>query len=220
MISSRDISPRIREPSSMHEGSVLVQRPSALWDAENPGTARLGKYAVELKRADQSIRGVHTSPATRRVEARSSSLEERLFESKSKAKQLTALIAMHLHRGWRDSFFRQVDNLLDADEWDDRDIPVVEASFRTFLRLIIFLKAEIRPGLSATSNGELMATWRNGDSRLTVYCRPFDQLRWVARKPSTGDQTGPEMVAGETTISRLPNYLASFGSLSEWGFRK
>ena len=204
----------------MLEEALHPPQSSLLANAGQLGTVRLGKYAAPLQQADHNMKDYLRSPTARGIGAPIANLNEQLFDARSKAKQLTALIAMHLSRDWRDGFFKQVDNLLDADEWDDRDIPVAEASFRTFLRLIIFLKAERRPGISATANGELMATWRNKEDRLTIYCRPSDNIRWVVRKALLGDASAFETAAGNTVVTRLPDFLAPFGVISDWGFKK
>src|ERR1041385_3910343 len=72
------------------------------------------------------------------------SLEERLFDSLAQAKQLTANVAMHLDRAWRDKLFAKLDKLLAAEDWHDEDLPITAASFATFLRMIIYMSPQRR----------------------------------------------------------------------------
>ncbi|PZV34336.1 hypothetical protein B5V02_32845 [Mesorhizobium kowhaii] len=114
---------------------------------------------------------------------------------------------MHLlSSDWRARLFRQVDSLLDAEEWDEDDKPVVSGSSLTFIRMLIFLKAR-RPGLGATNDGNLVASWTTGSNRLTIVCKPDDSVRWVV---STQTDVGCETAAGQTTILRLPVVLQPY----------
>lgn len=139
------------------------------------------------------------------------STEEALFDARLKAKVATSTIATHLTREWRDRFFGQVDALLDKDEWDARDVPVTEASFRTFLRLVVFLGNANRPGLAATSHGNLLAIWRNRDNRLTLECKPNDSVKWIVSRQIDEADPRLETAAGETIVARLPKILRPFG---------
>ncbi|TGQ47619.1 hypothetical protein [Mesorhizobium sp. M00.F.Ca.ET.216.01.1.1] len=130
-----------------------------------------------------------------------------LENSKAIFKVATNTVAMHLlSPDWRDLLFRQVDSLLDIEEWDENDKPVVSGSSLTFVRMLIFLKAR-RPGLGATSDGSLVASWTTGDNRLTIICKPNDWVRWVV---STKTDAGCETAAGQTKIARLPIVLEAY----------
>jgi hypothetical protein len=150
--------------------------------------AALGSYTVTS----------HTPSAT---------IEEKLYNSRAAFKIRVAAVAMHLDKEWRDRLFAQVDSLLDADEWDEGDGPVVEASFMTFLRMILLLQAKRRPGLGATSEGNVIAAWSVGKDRLTIECLPIDQIRWVLVRYLDDER---ESAAGQTDVLRLPEVLRPY----------
>ncbi|AZO46918.1 MAG: hypothetical protein EOS54_09490 [Mesorhizobium sp.] len=135
-----------------------------------------------------------------------------LANSKAIFKVTTNTVAMHrLSADWRERLFKQIDSLLDADEWDENDKPIVSGSSQTFIRMLIFLNAR-RPGLGATSDGSLIATWTTGENRLTIICKPNDWVRWVV---STRTDSGCETAAGQTKIARLPIVLEAY-SPQQW----
>jgi hypothetical protein len=132
---------------------------------------------------------------------------ERAFDQLVALKIQSADFAMHLDTAWRAGLFSQLDQLLDADEWDfDDAMPSVE-SFRTFLRLIIHNKVANRPGLGATRDGKIIAAWTAGKDRLTVECMPDDTIRWVLVKYEDGQRVSS---ANTGPVSLLRKYLAPY----------
>jgi hypothetical protein len=108
--------------------------------------------------------------------------EQQVFDRLVTMKVLTANLAMHLDRAWRSGLFQQLDDLLDAEDWDFSDRLPSEESFRTLLRMVIYLAPERRPALGATSNGNIIAGWIKGRDRLTIECLPNDWARWIVVK--------------------------------------
>ena len=147
-------------------------------------------------------------PATFREQPSASmSLEEQLFNSRAACKIRTSQIAMHLEPGRRERFFAQVDSLLDADEWDEGDRPIAEASFVTLLRLLLLIRPKRWPGLGASMDGHVIAAWTADQNRLTIECLPEDQLRWVLVRYYDGER---ESTAGDTSVLRLPAILQPY----------
>ena len=136
------------------------------------------------------------------------SLEEQLFEARATAKILASRVAMYMEDEWRRKLYRQLDSLLDVDEWMEGERPLVGDSFNTFLRLMLFLKPRRRPGFGLTSDGNLLALWAKDDARITLECRPDDQVRFVASHRIEGER---ETGAIDTTIARIPELARSFG---------
>jgi len=135
-------------------------------------------------------------------------LEVELFDALLKFKVSTSQVAMHLDRGWRSRLFAQLDSLLDKESWEPLDRPPRLESFATFLRMIIFLRPQRRPGLGATSKGELIATWSVGADRLTIECLPQDLVRWTVSVTINDDR---ERAAGITPVARLKEVLRPYG---------
>lgn len=136
-----------------------------------------------------------------------SPVERALFESRAFSKVWTAQVAMHLNGDWREKFFWQIDNLLDEENWEEGDLPMTQESFKTLLRMMTLQRGMKRPGLGLTSEGNAIATWTNGDRRLTVECYPGDQVRWVLSVREDGQ---PESAAGKTSLPRLLKVLAPY----------
>jgi hypothetical protein len=135
------------------------------------------------------------------------SLEGQLYDALAAFKIRTAAIAMHLDRDWRSKLFAQLDSLLSAESWEEEDLPPTIASFRVFLRLITFIKPERRPGLGASHDGNLIATWTTGRNRLTIECLPHDKVRWAL---AVGPEDNRESAAGVAAVGRIADVLAPY----------
>jgi hypothetical protein len=135
------------------------------------------------------------------------SLNEQLYDALASFKIKTAAVAMHLDRDWRAKLFRQLDNLLDVENWESDDLPPQLASFSTFLRLLILLRPDKRPGLGAAHDGKMIATWTSGTDKLTVECLPNDSARWNLSVTIDGEI---ERAAAITPLRRLGEVLKPY----------
>jgi hypothetical protein len=151
--------------------------------------------------------------SARAATAQSASLTERLFDALAAFKLRTATLAgAHFNPEERARLFKQIDSLLDAESWDSADVVTTEASFTTLLRMVLFLKGR-RPALGVTGSGNFIATWTEGDDRLTIECQPEDHVRWVLMQNLDGQR---ETAAGETTSRRLPEVLRPYDPPKRW----
>jgi len=132
-------------------------------------------------------------------------LIERLFDALAAAKIMTAQVAMHLDRDWRDKLFRQLDSLHEAAEWEPEDRPLQQASFGTFLKAVLALRPERRPGLGLSHDGHLIAAWTTDRDRLTVEFLSNDRVKWILARYVEDE---PDRFAGLTPVSRLAEGLA------------
>ena len=136
------------------------------------------------------------------------SMEERLFDARATSKILASQVAMYMQEEWRRKLYRQLDSLLDVDEWTEGDAPLAGDSFATFLRLMLLVRPSKKPGFGSTSAGNLLAVWSHGDARITIECRPDDHVRFVASHQINGER---ETGAIDTTIDRVPEHSRNFG---------
>ena len=134
-------------------------------------------------------------------------IEELLYDALAAAKIYTSQVAMHMDRLWRDKLFKQLDSLLDHEEWMEEDVPLHSASFSTFLKVMFLFKPSRRPGLGLSATGNLIGAWTEGDRQLTIECLPNDVVRYVFSHPV--DQQF-ERAAGETTVMRLCAVLTPY----------
>lgn len=173
---------------------------SGIESALSEPTRHLEKLVNDLR--------IPPSPASLPIGERT--LEERLFDATANVKILTSQVAMHLDREWRDRLFRQLDALHDPIEWETGDEPVKQGSFATFLKAIVGLRPQKRPGLGLSHSGHLIAAWTNGSNRLTVEFLNNDRVRWVIGRRDSDDE--PEQIAGQTAVSKLASALAPYNS--------
>lgn len=124
------------------------------------------------------------------------------FELKSRFGQFS----MHLSPSWRESVFKQLDQILDKDSWDFDDIIPEESSWTTLIRLLIWCRFKRLPGLGIF-NGHPMLTWVNDTIRINITCYPDDLVRWVASR-RIGDRL--ESSIGDTTPNRMSDVLYAY----------
>ena len=160
---------------------------------------------IEMHQSRESLRVKPES--TPRRGAVAIPVAERLYDSLAEAKLLTAQVAMHFDQDWRTRLFAQLDDLLDVEEWHEDDEPIKGASFRTFLRIMIYQSPERRPGLGVSHRGNLIAAWTSGADRLTLEFLPGDMIRWVLSCEIDGEL---ERAAGETPVRRFPEVVSAF----------
>ncbi len=169
----------------------------------------------ESKEIDKLLRGIRERTTRPHPQvSREASLEERLYDALASFKVHTASVAMHLERDWRQSLFKQLDGLLELENWEDSDLPPTLSSFATLLRMIFVLNPARRPGLSATSDGYLIASWTVDDYRLSIECQPNDRVRWLVSRPLDGEV---EYGAGLSDTQRLPIVLAPYDPTKWFG---
>jgi hypothetical protein len=142
----------------------------------------------------------------------SKNLEEQLYDALALFKIRTATVAMHLDRDWRARLFQQLDSLLAVQDWESQDVPPTVGSFSTFLRMLMLLRPDRRPGLGASEDGNLIATWTTGDDRLTIECLVSDVARWHLAVTIDGER---ERAAGISPLPRLSQVLQPYG-LPRW----
>ena len=155
-----------------------------------------------------SISGRSKGPTpTVRPRVESFEIERRLFNSLAAMKMKTADVAMHLSAEWRDRLFSYLDMLLDAEDWNARDKPANIGSFTTFLRMVLHLRVHRQPGMGLTSEGNIVATWTEGDRHLTVECFAADYVVWSIAVPGDGEV---ESAAGKCKLQRIREVLVPY----------
>lgn len=169
--------------------------------------------SVEARTIAESLIGMHAqqtwpvSTTSSSPKSTAAALKDRLFESLAQAKIMTSRVAMHLESEWRTHLFAQLDELMAADEWHEDDPPMEASSFATFLRLMLFIKPQRRPGLGISPKGDLILAWTTGTDRLTVQCLQGDLVRWSLSCEIGGER---ERSVGEAPVQRFPEILTSY----------
>lgn len=122
-------------------------------------------------------------------------------------KRITATVAMHLDRAWRDTLFATLDRLLDPDDWDAESKLPSEQSFSTFLRMMIYLHPTRRPGLGLSPSGHFLAAWSRDKDRIVIESIGNDEVRWVLSRMVDGER---ESGAGRVLLHRVPEVTAPY----------
>ncbi len=162
-----------------------------------PNTTALGPQAKAMQ---LGIEGEDTTTANTALNA----LEHAAFD----LKWFFSQFSMHLDGKWRASLFKQLDQVLDPDSWEEGDVLPDKQGWGTLLRLLIHYRFKERPGLGFNDSFPLVV-WTKEDVRITLECRPGDKVHWVASR-KIGDNV--DVAAGETHIRVLKDYLAPFNA--------
>lgn len=147
------------------------------------------------------------SPVARPVAAAMDTMQQ-LALARAQAKEAARKFTMLFDSDWLTGLSRQIDAMLDPDEWIEGDKPLSPDSFATLLLVLMRLRLYRRPGLGLTDDGNAVATWsRSATDRLIVECLSNGRVRWIATAPVAGVNESGMM---ETTPDRLVMTLAAF----------
>lgn len=125
----------------------------------------------------------------------------RLFDARSKSKTVAAAVSMHLPAEWRTKVYRQIDELLHAEEWDADAAVLDPRTMRTFLRFVIFAGIKAVPSLGLAPAGNIVAAWRRDTRRLTIEFLPDDLCR-LAISHVKGDDPSIFTFAGKVVAAQ------------------
>ena len=133
---------------------------------------------------------------------------QQLALARTQAKEAARKFTMLFDPDWLTGLSRQIDAMLDPDEWIEGDKPLSPDSFDTLLLVLMGLRRYRRPGLGLTDDGNAVATWsRSATDRLIVECLPNGRVLWIATAPVAGVNESGTM---ETIPVRLLMTLAAF----------
>lgn len=171
----------------------------------------LGHLLTEMHKSPPSSIGSQSSQVFKPLEE---TKESRLFNVVAALKVAVAEVSMHLDPGWRARLFTQIDMLHEPDDWDDSIKPTDLNSFKTFLRLILQQGPLENLGLGIDDDGNILATWRNGQDMLSLMFLRNDRVRWAVVRRHNGEA---ESAGGETSVSRLPIVLQAYNPQAWYG---
>ena len=147
------------------------------------------------------------SPVARPVAAAMDTMQQ-LALARAQAKEAARKFTMLFDSDWLTGLSRQIDAMLDPDEWIEGDKPLSPDSFDALLSVLMRLRLYRRPGLGLTDDGNAVATWsRSATDRLIVECLSNGRVRWIATAPVAGVNESGMM---ETTPDKLVMTLAAF----------
>lgn len=150
------------------------------------------------------------SPVTSDSRARPTlkTIEELLFDNAVDLKVTFSQITMHLNQTWRGAIFRQVNFLLDVNNWQDDSALVDKHSFVTFLRFIIFADVTAYPSIGVSASGNLLAFWRKEAKKLSVKFLSKDKAAASVVMPGS---RSTEIVTWDGHVADLGGFLVQIG---------
>jgi hypothetical protein len=206
----RNISLDVYDVDASDLASVMISHTQGATSA----LALLGVNSVPTSYSPELFGFIHdAAPSARALNGSGSVRDEAPSATDAAANRLfdlkvaTAEVAMHLERAWRSSLFRQLDDMLDEENWHLGDVLPSPAAFRTFLRLVVSLGRPKRPSIGCADDGSIIASWRRGKDRLTIESRPDDWIRWFL--VSGADET-LESASGACKLQLLASRLAPY----------
>lgn len=151
---------------------------------------------------------INPAPPSLLSSSRQKTSIEHIFNATAEIKILTSQVAMHLDASTKSKLFAQIDSLHDYDDWDPDDKPIQKDSFRSLLRTMLFIKPQRHPGIGLSHNGNVVAVWLYGDSKLSAEFLGNDQIKWIVKLVTEDNEI--ERVAGTTKIARFIECLKPY----------
>ena len=120
---------------------------------------------------------------------------------------------MHLTPEWCTFIRRQIDFLLDLDNWQDDDSMFIhKTTFTTFLRFIIFTKPTRLPSLGVGLTGNILAAWYEGNQRVTIEFFQKDQAAATFVKQGMHSRER-EALAWRGNVADLKSFIEQIGMI-------
>lgn len=187
----------------MSELSTALRIPAS-FSPRVSGTAFLGEIAV--LRPSAVYPGSNRQPPTEALVARTEAqgIRDRVFSRIVNLKVVFSQFAMHVSDAVRSKYFKRIDEIVDCDEWDERDLlPDVE-SYQDFLRCLILYRYPWLPELALNSDGVFAACWYSSDFRATIEFPGRRRIRWIVSRNADDE---PEYAGGACAFDRMVEVL-------------
>jgi len=175
------------------QGHLVMNRP----------LARSPSFSLEAQILNEG-RIPRISPG-RVMSPKAETVRQAIFNNRSQLKIYTASVAMHLSRKRRDDIFKQIDELLDIDNWSDEDVFISFDSYRTLIRAIISVGLFKRAALTVATSGNIQANWFLSDRRLTIECLSQDNFVLLAYYRPIGE--APRVINRQSALEDLRSTL-------------
>jgi hypothetical protein len=125
------------------------------------------------------------------------SFEEKLFDVRVKLKVLVAQYAMHVSEPDRDRIFKQLDDIINIEDWHVEDVFPKHEAFQELLKWSIYSHDYDWTSLGVSDQGDILVSWITDSALLTANLAGKGVVRWTARIKS---QTGLEHAAGSCSL--------------------
>jgi hypothetical protein len=129
--------------------------------------------------------------------AESQSFRETIFNALVQLKVGVAEYAMHLAPDVRAKIFKDLDDLLNVNDWYEDDVLPKFLSFRDFLKWTIYSKRFNWLSLGFSEEGNVLAAWKSEKGMLTASYDGAGRVWWTMAITVDGELNH---VAGESTL--------------------
>lgn len=135
----------------------------------------------------------------------SSSDEEKLFDARVELKTATAQYAMHLEAEVRARIFSEFDYLLEPEAWEMGDVLPTIASYRQFLKWLVFTADRSWSSFGVGDDGNLLVAWVRPHGRMTASFG--SRVRWTQEFNADGDR---QLSSGNYSLEHFARQANAF----------
>ncbi len=140
-------------------------------------------------------------------------LEETLYSNKAELKILLSRVAMHLTKSKKEDIFKQIDELLNIDYFDEEDDSLVnKTSFASFVKFLCLNPNMKRVALTVSNPGNISGTWVLENGRMHIEFLPDGKYRTSVMRRD-GQET--ESLVHQGSIRSMIRFLADI-NLTKW----
>jgi len=112
-------------------------------------------------------------------------------------KEAATFYAMYMNFAERDKLFKQLDFLLDPEDWHDEDKVPEKASFISFLKWTVATRRFDWTSLGFDQTGSIQVAFVNGSNQFTAAFAPSDRVNWASQIKT---EDGFDYSAGQTPL--------------------
>lgn len=123
--------------------------------------------------------------------------QQRVFDAGVEMKVAVSSYAMHLTPETRVKLFRDLDEVVNVDDWYEEDVLPNAVSFRDFLKWTIYSKRYNWLSIGFSDEGNILVPWKSEHGLLTATFRGDSRVLWTAARRSPEGET---YAAGESTL--------------------
>ena len=136
-------------------------------------------------------------------------IEETLFDNRGLLKTIAVKYGLsYIDPLVKEQLFKQIDWLLDVEDWEEEDTLANPNTFKTLMKFILNTNPVQSPYLGLADSGNIIATWINNDNKLRLECMANDCVKWFVSCVFDGKN---ERTYGETySLERLQAVLKPF----------
>jgi hypothetical protein len=146
---------------------------------------------------EQLVLGAQSSTTVVRITSVQANLQQRVFDSGVEMKVAVSQYAMHLSPETRQKLFRDLDDVVNIDDWYEEDTLPRYDSFRDFLKWTIYSKRFNWLSIGVSNEGNILVAWKSEQALLTANFSGNSRVLWTVTRTSPQGDTN---AAGDSPL--------------------